>query len=114
VSDNCSFGAGTITANFRFDESEVPVTVGDQRMSTGTNKFGVIMAEGCRTGSNSVLVPGVKVGPNSIVGPGVTLLDDLPPNKIALPVRASYEVRENRLDLTQKSREEQMKKFDEA
>ena len=114
VSDNCSFGAGTITANFRFDESEVPATVGDQRMSTGTNKFGVIMAEGCRTGSNSVLMPGVKVGPNSIVGPGVTLLEDLEPNKIALPTRASYEVRDNKLDLTGKTRDALIKILDKA
>lgn len=111
VSDNCSFGAGTITANFRFDEEEVRVSVGEKQMSTGVNKFGVIMAEGCRTGCNSVLTPGVKVGPNSIVGPGVTLLDDLPPDKIALPTRASYEVRDNRLDLTSKERDELMKKI---
>jgi bifunctional UDP-N-acetylglucosamine pyrophosphorylase/glucosamine-1-phosphate N-acetyltransferase len=111
VSDNCSFGAGTITANFRFDEQDVRVSVGDSQMSTGANKFGVIMAEGCRTGCNSVLTPGVKVGPNSIVGPGVTLLDDLPPNKIALPTRASYEVRDNRLDLSRKTRDELMKKI---
>jgi len=113
VSDNCSFGAGTITANYRFDEEEVKVKVGNQHIGTGTDKLGVIMAEGCRTGSNSVLMPGVKVGPHSIVGPGVTLLDDLPPNKIALPTRASYEVRDNRLDLTGKTREEQMKKLAE-
>ena len=114
VSDNCSFGAGTITANFRFDEKDVLVNVGEQRLSTGTDKFGVIMAEGCRTGSNSVLGPGVKIGPNSIVGPGVTLLEDLSPNKIALPTRASYEVRDNRLDLTAKTRDEQMKRLDKA
>jgi bifunctional UDP-N-acetylglucosamine pyrophosphorylase/glucosamine-1-phosphate N-acetyltransferase len=114
VSDNCSFGAGTITANFRFDERDVPVNVGEQRMSTGTDKFGVIMAEGCRTGSNSVLLPGLKIGPNSIVGPGVTLLEDLPPNKIALSTQASYEVRDNKLDLTAKNRDEQMKKLDKA
>jgi acetyltransferase-like isoleucine patch superfamily enzyme len=59
-------------------------------------------------------MPGVKVGPNSIVGPGVTLLEDLGPNKIALPSRASYEVRDNKLDLTRKSRDEQMKKLDKA
>jgi bifunctional UDP-N-acetylglucosamine pyrophosphorylase/glucosamine-1-phosphate N-acetyltransferase len=114
VSDNCSFGAGTITANYRFDEGVVQVKVGEQRFSTGMDKFGVIMAEGCRTGSNSVLMPGIKIGPNSIVGPGVTLLDDMPPNKIALPTRASYEVRDNGLDLTTKTREEQMKRLGKA
>lgn len=114
VSDNCSFGAGTITANYRFDEAHVPVNVKGERTSSGTDKLGVIMAEGCRTGSNSVLMPGVKIGPNSIVGPGVTLLDDLPPDKIALPARSNYRVLDNRLDLREKTREEQMKKLDEA
>lgn len=111
VSDNCSFGAGTITANYRFDEEMIQVNVKDQRMSTGTDKFGVIMAEGCRTGCNSVLAPGIKIGPNSIVGPGVAMLDDLEPNKVALPSRSSYEIRDNRLDLTQKDRDAQMKKL---
>jgi len=114
VSDNCSFGAGTITANYRFDEQQVPVKVKGERINSGSDKLGVIMAEGCRTGSNSVLMPGVKVGPNSIVGPGVTLLDDLPPFKIALPIRSSYEVRDNRLDLTSSSRDELMKKLEDA
>jgi acetyltransferase-like isoleucine patch superfamily enzyme len=90
------------------------VNVGEQQMSSGTDKFGIIMAEGCRTGSNSVLLPGLKIGPNSIVGPGVTLLEDLPPNKIALPAPASYEIRDNKLDLTAKNRDEQMKKLGKA
>jgi hypothetical protein len=38
-------------------------------------------------------------------------MDDLPPDKIALPTRASYEVRDNRLDLTGKTRDEQMRKL---
>ncbi len=112
ISDNCSFGAGTITANFRFDEEDIQVSVGEQRLSTGTNKFGVIMAEGCRTGCNSVLGPGLKIGPNSIVGPGIALLENLPPNKIALPNPSGYTLKDNRLDLTGKSREEQMKKLE--
>ena len=114
MSDNCSFGAGTITANYRFDEADVPVNVKGERMSTGVDKFGVIMAEGCRTGSNSVLMPGVKVGPNSIVGPGVTLLDDLPANKIALPTRANYAVKDNLLDLTDSQRDKLMRQLKEA
>lgn len=114
VSDNCSFGAGTITANYRFDEQAVAVNVKGERISTGMDKFGVIMAEGCRTGSNSVLMPGVKVGPNSIVGPGVTLLNDLPPNKIALPAKDNYTVTDNRLDLAGKNRDDLMKKISNA
>lgn len=111
ISDNCSFGAGTITANYRFDEQPVRVRIKGERISTGTDKFGVIMAEGCRTGSNSVLMPGIKVGPNSIVGPGVTLLKDLPPNKMALSTTASYRIVANHLDLTKGNRDELMKKI---
>jgi bifunctional UDP-N-acetylglucosamine pyrophosphorylase/glucosamine-1-phosphate N-acetyltransferase len=111
ISDDCSFGAGTITANYRFDEKDVYVNVKESRVSTGMDKFGVIMGEGCRTGSNSVLIPGVKIGPNSIVGPGVTLMEDLPPNKIALASRQNYKIRENRLNLVGKGRDELMKKL---
>lgn len=112
VSDNCSFGAGTITANFRFDEQNVKVDVKGQRIDTGFNKFGVVMAEGCRTGSNSVLMPGVKLGPNSIVGPGVTLMEDLLPNKIALLTQDAYRVRDNRLDLVEGTRDELRQRLD--
>jgi UDP-N-acetylglucosamine diphosphorylase / glucose-1-phosphate thymidylyltransferase / UDP-N-acetylgalactosamine diphosphorylase / glucosamine-1-phosphate N-acetyltransferase / galactosamine-1-phosphate N-acetyltransferase len=105
IADGCSFGAGTITANYRFDEQEVQVSIGESRLSTGTDKFGVIMAEGCRTGCNSVILPGLKVGPNSIIGPGVTLREDLPANKIALLTSTAYNTLDNRLDNTGRSRE---------
>lgn len=103
VSDNCSFGAGTVTANWRFDDQNITVNIKGDHLDTGLNKFGVIMAEGCRTGSNSVLLPGVKIGPNSIVGPGVTLAEDLPPDRVALLQKnASYRIVNNRLNLVKK------------
>ena len=62
ISDNCSLGAGTITANYRFDESEVPVHVKGEEISSGTDKLGVIMGPDCKTGCNATLMPGAKVG----------------------------------------------------
>lgn len=109
VSDNCSFGAGTITANLRFDESAVKVRIGEQRVSTGIEHFGMIMAEDCRTGCNAVLLPGVKIGPNSAVGPGVVLEDDLPPGKIALLQSGAYRIKDNQVDIRRLSRAERMK-----
>jgi bifunctional UDP-N-acetylglucosamine pyrophosphorylase/glucosamine-1-phosphate N-acetyltransferase len=107
VADNCSFGAGTITANLLFNENEkIKVNIEGTEIDTGLNKFGVIMAEDCRTGSNSVLMPGKKIGPNSIVGPGVILMEDLAPNKIALLNQNAYQVRDNRLDLSKGSRDQ--------
>jgi UDP-N-acetylglucosamine diphosphorylase/glucosamine-1-phosphate N-acetyltransferase len=109
ISDNCSFGAGTITANLRFDETPVKVSVGDRFISSGTEHFGIIMAEDCRTGCNAVLHPGVKIGPNSIVGPGVMLDDDLPQGMIALSQGDSYQIRKNKIDIRTLSRAERMK-----
>jgi UDP-N-acetylglucosamine diphosphorylase/glucosamine-1-phosphate N-acetyltransferase len=84
VSDGCSLGAGTITANFRFDEGNVSVIVKGEEISSGTNKLGVIMGPQSKTGCNATLMPGVKVGPHSIVGPGVMLRDDLPADKLIM------------------------------
>ncbi len=109
ISDNCSFGAGTITANLRFDEGPVKVQVGDKRISSGMPHFGVIMAEDCRTGCNAVLLPGTKIGPNSAVGPGVVLDDDLLPGKMALLQANAYHIKDNPLDIHKLSRAERMK-----
>jgi UDP-N-acetylglucosamine diphosphorylase/glucosamine-1-phosphate N-acetyltransferase len=108
VSDNCSFGAGTITANFRFDEGEVPVKVKEERISSGTDKLGVIMGEDCKTGCNATLMPGAKVGPHSIVGPGVVLYDDLPPDSI-ISGPAPYAIKKNDIILSAEAKEEKMK-----
>jgi len=108
ISDNCSFGAGTITANLRFDEAPIKIEVGENRISSNQNYFGVIMAEDCRTGCNVVLSPGVKIGPNSAVGPGVTLIKDLTENKIALLSRESYKEVVNDIKISDLSREKQI------
>lgn len=109
ISDNCSFGAGTITANLRFDEKPVKIRIGEGRISSGKKYFGVIMAEDCRTGCNSVLLPGIKIGPDSAVGPGVNLDRDLLQGKVAKLKSESYKVLDNLNDFKTISRAEQMK-----
>lgn len=100
IGDNCSLGAGTITANYRFDEGNIKVEVlGKGRMDSGTNKLGIIMADNCKTGSNATLMPGVKVGPHSLVGPGVLLFTNLEPNKIAFQSRQVLEIKDNIIEL---------------
>ena len=105
ISENCSFGAGTITANFRFDEKEVKVNVKGERISTDRIKFGAIVGKNSKTGVNSCLMPGVKVGPNSIVGPGVTLMHDLEPNKIILVKEDSFIIKENKIKIKDEKKE---------
>jgi UDP-N-acetylglucosamine diphosphorylase/glucosamine-1-phosphate N-acetyltransferase len=109
ISDNCSFGAGTITANLRFDEKPISVSVSSGRISSNLDHFGIIMAEDCRTGCNSVLSPGIKIGPNSIVGPGVVLRHDLLSNKFVRNINSSYQECNNEINLHDFSREERMR-----
>ncbi len=84
IGNNCSFGAGSITANFRFDENEISVRHNKKPVGTGRDHFGAIMGDNCKTGINSGILPGRRVGPNSIIGSHVCLNTDLEPNTIAL------------------------------
>lgn len=84
VGRNCSFGAGTVLANFRFDEKSVSVNIGDEAIDTGRDKLGAIIGDDCKTGINASVMPGVKIGPNSIVGSHVCLATDLGPEKMVL------------------------------
>jgi UDP-N-acetylglucosamine diphosphorylase/glucosamine-1-phosphate N-acetyltransferase len=84
VGKNCLFGAGTVLANFRFDEKSVSVNVGDEAIDTGRDKLGAIIGDDCKTGINASVMPGAKIGPNSIVGSHVCLATDLGPEKMVL------------------------------
>jgi len=84
IGDDCSFGAGTVLANFRFDERNISVRMGDKSVDTGQNKFGAIIGNNSKTGVNVSVTPGVRIGPNSIVGPHVCLTDDLEPDSFIL------------------------------
>lgn len=93
IDDGCSLGAGTITANVRFDGKNIHVRAAGEYVDTGTDKLGVIMGAGCRTGAGAVIMPGVRVGAHSIIGPNVTLDRDLPPGGAAYS-KADYSVSE--------------------
>jgi bifunctional UDP-N-acetylglucosamine pyrophosphorylase/glucosamine-1-phosphate N-acetyltransferase len=111
ISENCLFGAGTITANFRFDEKNIQVWVGDRRVDSGTNKLGAIIGNNCKTGINSCLEPGVKIGPQSMVGPNVDLQSDLEPETIILVNKNSYVKTKTRITISSESKEQLMKKL---
>ncbi len=111
ISNNCLFGAGTITANFRFDEKNVQVWVGDKRVDSGINKLGAIIGDNCKTGINACLEPGVKIGPQSMVGPNVDLQSDLEPRKIIFVNKNSYITTENRIIVSSASKQQLMKKL---
>ncbi len=111
ISDNCLFGAGTITANFRFDEKNVKARIGGKKVDSGTNKLGAIVGDNCKTGINACLSPGVKIGPHSIVGPNVNLQNDLKPSKIISVDKKSYVVTENRITISSGKKRQLMKRL---
>ena len=111
ISNNCLFGAGTITANFRFDENNIKVVIGDKKIDSGTNKLGIIMGDNCKTGINACLQPGIKVGPQSIVGPNVNLQQNLEPKKIIFINKNSYNKKDLKIEATSENKKQILKKI---
>jgi NDP-sugar pyrophosphorylase family protein len=110
VDDNCSLGAGTVLANFRLDEGNIQIKVGDSLVDTGYDKLGAIVGRGCRIGVNASLMPGVRVGPDSFVGPQVCLRQDLEANKTAF-LESRYQVEDNETRLDEGKRQELLRRL---
>jgi len=110
VDDDCSLGAGTVLANFKLDEANIKIKVGDSLVDTGYDKLGAIVGRGCRIGVNASLMPGVRVGPGSLVGPQVCLNKDLGANKRILP-RSRYYVVDNKSKLEEGKRQELLQRL---
>lgn len=85
IGEQCSFGAGTVLSNFRFDERNVLVEIEGESSDSGLDKLGAIVGSYSRTGVNVSVMPGVRIGPDSIVGPHVCLTKDLAPDTMVLP-----------------------------
>lgn len=83
VGENCNFGAGTVTANYRLDGGSVKMMVKDQLVNTGRRKLGAVLGDNVKTGIKALFMPGVKAGANSWVGPNFMVERDLPANVIA-------------------------------
>ncbi len=83
LGEHCNLGAGTVTANYRFDAGSIKMMVKDQVVNTGRRKLGVVLGDNVKTGIKSLLMPGVKVGVNSWVGPNFMVERDLPADSMA-------------------------------
>jgi bifunctional UDP-N-acetylglucosamine pyrophosphorylase/glucosamine-1-phosphate N-acetyltransferase len=111
IDDNCSLAAGTVLANFRFDEKNIKVTVGEESVDTGLDKFGAIMGSNSKTGINASIMPGVRIGPGSFVGSHVCLMRDLPPGKMVL-MEPRYRTLDNRIAFGDDKKHDLMKKLE--
>lgn len=77
-----NLGAGTITANLRFDDRPVKVNVKGDMVDSGRRKLGAFLGDDVKTGINVSLFPGVKVGTGSWIGPHVAVQRDIEPNTL--------------------------------
>jgi len=73
---NVNFGAGTIVANLRHDDSPVKQTVKGERTSTGRRKYGVVVGDEVKTGIDTTLYPGVVLGAGARTEPNETVSTD--------------------------------------
>jgi len=89
IGENCNLGAGTITANIRFDEKTLKMRVKGRLQDSGRKKMGVIMGDKVQTGINVSILPGVRVGSGSWLGPGVIISKDVPSGQLLL-ARQTY------------------------
>ncbi len=74
---NVSFGVGTVLTNLKLDDSEIYSVVKGNKINTGKVKFGSVIGENVRVGSNCSVMPGVKIGHDSFIGAGVVVKEDL-------------------------------------
>ena len=84
LGEKCNLGAGTITANYRFDAGTVKMMIKGQLADSGRKKLGTILGDNVKTGINSLFMPGTKVGNDSCIGPNVMLQRDLPPKSMIM------------------------------
>ncbi|MGC8974981.1 MAG: bifunctional sugar-1-phosphate nucleotidylyltransferase/acetyltransferase [Thermoprotei archaeon] len=82
VGEDCNLGAGTITANLRFDEKPVSYIVKKVREPTNRVKFGAVFGDRVKTGVDVSTMPGVKIGAYSWIYPGAVVTRDVPPCSI--------------------------------
>ena len=73
-----SLGAGTITANLKFNDSQVLSKVKARMVDSGHRKLGAVFGDGAKTGINASIFPGVKIGADAWIGPGAVVRADVP------------------------------------
>jgi bifunctional UDP-N-acetylglucosamine pyrophosphorylase/glucosamine-1-phosphate N-acetyltransferase len=77
LGNGVSLGAGTITANLKFNDSNVESRVKGRLIDSGQRKLGAIFGDRSKTGINVSVFPGVKIGTDAWIGPGAIVRTDV-------------------------------------
>lgn len=78
ICEGCNLGAGTTTANIRFDEEPIQMRIKGRIQNSGRKKIGAIIGDQVQTGINVSIMPGVRIGSNSWIGPSTLVANDVP------------------------------------
>ncbi len=78
-------GSGTILANRRFDQEDISLTVADQKIPTNMDKFGVILGDYARLGSNVSTAPGTVIGQKTWVSSNLYVSGFVPSHMFLKP-----------------------------
>lgn len=77
IGAHANFGAGSITANLRHDNSNHRSMVHDTLVNTGRRKLGVIVGDHVHLGINTSLYPARKLWPHTVTVPGEVVTRDI-------------------------------------
>ncbi len=77
LGEGTNFGAGTLTANWRHDNSGVKSIVNGVLINSGRRKLGTIVGDWVHTGINTSIYPGRKLWPKVWTLPGEVVKQDI-------------------------------------
>jgi len=77
IGDNVDMGAGSITANLRFDGKNIKSFVKNSIQDTKKEKLGAIIGDNCKIGENVLFYPGIKINPGSEIMSGEIVKKDV-------------------------------------
>lgn len=79
-------GSGTIIGNRRFDQAVIKIRIKDQEFSTDSDKFGLVMGDFSRLGTNCATSPGIAIGKHSWIV-GTALIKEFIPSLTLVKVK---------------------------
>ncbi len=76
IEGHSNFGAGSVTANYRFDKKNIHVNIKGKDVDTERTKLGLFTGQGVQMGVNSCTMPGRRLAKDSRVMPGEVVRED--------------------------------------
>jgi NDP-sugar pyrophosphorylase family protein len=85
IGRNVNLGAGTITANLRFDKKSIKARIKGEEIDSQRKKLGAIIGDNSQSGIGVTFFPGVMVGMNCAIWPNMNVTQDVPSDTLLLP-----------------------------